>query len=414
MMPPSGGACDAAGRVRRTRGLCSAASQPSQPEEGAALDVEHLRLVDHHCHGVTNGDLDRSAFEGLISESFDPAPPGTSHFDAPLGLAIRRWCAPLLDLEPFVDPDAYVDRRRALGADEVARRFLSAAGIGALLIDTGYRADELHDLDGMRGLVDAGVHEIVRLEAVAESVAASGIDAAAYPKAYADALDEAARDAVGLKTIVAYRGGFDFDPSPPDETDVIRAAGGFLGADGSGGSALRDPVLLRFGIWSGVRLARERGLPLQFHVGWGDPDLDLHRTDPTLLTALIRQLAPLGVDVTLLHCYPFHRNAGYLAAMYPNVYLDVGSALHYLGPSSGRLLAEAMEVAPFSKLLFSSDAFGVAEQYHLGALLFRRALTRILERWIADDHCDAATAERIAAGIAGGNARRIYPLPDGA
>jgi len=94
-----------------------------------------------------------------------------------------------------------------------------------------------------------------------------------------------------------------------------------------------------------------------------------------------------------------------------NVYFDVGSALHYHGPSSGRLLAEAMEVAPFSRLLFSSDAFGLAEQYHLGAMLFRRALREVLDGWIEADDCDAATAGRIAEGIARGNALRIYPLP---
>jgi predicted TIM-barrel fold metal-dependent hydrolase len=170
-------------------------------------------------------------------------------------------------------------------------------------------------------------------------------------------------------------------------------------------------VLLRFGIWEGARLAQERGLPIQFHVGWGDPDLVLHLTNPTLLTDLLRRFVPMGVNVALLHCYPFHRDAGYLASMFPNVYFDVGSALHYHGPSSGRLLAEAMEVAPFAKLLFSTDAFGLAEQYHLGAMLFRRALRGVLDRWIADDHCDAATADRLAEGIGRDNALRIYPLP---
>jgi predicted TIM-barrel fold metal-dependent hydrolase len=264
----------------------------------------------------------------------------------------------------------------------------------------------------MGRLAGAPVREIVRLESVAEAVAASGVDASAYPSAYTDALGEAARDAVGLKSIVAYRGGFGFDPAPPEGAEVIRAAGAFLEAAGSGRSQLTDPVLLRFGIWAGAQLARERGLPIQFHVGWGDPDLELHRTEPTLLTGLIRGFAGLGVNVALLHCYPFHRQAGYLAAMYPNVYFDVGSALHYLGPSAGHLLAEAMEVAPFSKLLFSSDAFGVAEQYHLGALLFRRALREVLDAWIAGDQCDTATAERIAEAIGRGNALRIYSLPD--
>jgi predicted TIM-barrel fold metal-dependent hydrolase len=376
--------------------------------------LDDLRLIDHHCHGVVSSDLDRDAFEGMISESFHPRPPGTSQFDSPLGLAVRAWCGPVLGLEPFASPEDYIDRRAQLGADEVARRFLREAGLGALLLDTGYRSGELHEPSGMRDLAAVPVHEVVRLETVAEAVAGAGGDASAYPSAFSGALAEASRDAVGFKTIVAYRGGFGFDPEPPDDAEVIRAAGSFLETAASGRPRLSDPVLLRFGIWTGARLARERGMPIQFHVGWGDPDLELHLTNPSLLTRLIREFAELGVNVALLHCYPFHREAAYLVAMYPNVYFDVGSALHYHGPSSGRLLAEALEVAPFSKLLFSSDAFGLAEQYYLGAMLHRRALGEVLGEWIAADHCDAATADRIAEGIGRGNALRIYPLPEGA
>ena len=375
--------------------------------------MDDVPLIDHHCHGVVTNDLDRPAFERLISESFDPPPPGTTQFDSPFGLAVRRWCAPVLDLEPFSSPDDYIAKRAELGADEVARRFLNEAGLGALLIDTGYRSTELHDLDSMRTLSTKPVHEIVRLEVIAESVAASGVDAAGYHAAFAAALDEACRDAVGLKTIVAYRGGFDFDPEPPSGEDVAQAAGWFIEEVEGGRSRLTDQVLLRHGIWTGARLARERGLPIQFHVGWGDPDLTLHQTNPSLLTGLIRLLDAEDVNVALLHCYPFHRVAGYLAAMFANVYFDVGSALHFHGPSSATLLAEAMEVAPFSKLLYSSDAFGVAEGYHLGALLYRQALSAVLDRWIAEGHCDAATAERIAKNIGSANARRIYPMPNG-
>jgi predicted TIM-barrel fold metal-dependent hydrolase len=377
------------------------------------MAVDDLRLVDHHCHGVAKSDLDRAGFERLISESFDPPPPGTTNFDSPLGLAVRGWCAPVLGLEPLAPPDEYLARRAELGADEVARRFLREAGLGALLVDTGYRSDELHDLDGMRDLSGVPVHEVVRLEAVAEQVAGRGVEAGAYSRAFAEALEQACHDAVGLKTIVAYRGGFDFDPDPPDDAEVVRAAGPFIGSAASGRPRLADRTLLRFGIWTGAHLARDRGFPIQFHCGWGDPDLELHLANPALLTRLIRGLDRLGVNVALLHCYPFHREAGYLAAMYANVHFDVGSALHYHGPSSGRLLGEALEVAPFSKLLFSSDAFGVPEGYFLGAMLHRRALREVLDRWIAAGDCDAATAERITEGIARGNAMRIYALPEG-
>ena len=376
-----------------------------------ADDVEGLRLVDHHCHGVVKTDLDLAGLERLISESFDPPPPGTSRFDSPLGLSVRRWCAPVLGLEPFPSPADYVARRVELGAEHVGRSFLREAGLGALLIDSGYRSDELVDLPAMGALATVPVHEIVRLEAVAEAVAASGVDASRYPSAYRDALEEASASAAGFKTVAAYRGGFSFDPEEPDDAEAVRAAGPLLETAASGRPRIGDPVLLRFGIWSGARLARERGLPIQFHTGWGDADLELHRSNPTLLTGLIREFDRLGVNIVFLHCYPFHRDAAHLASVYGNVYFDVGSALHYHGPSSAGLLAEAMEVAPFSKLLFSSDAFGLAEQYHLGAMLFRRALREVLQGWIDADHCDAATATRIAESIARGNALRIYPLP---
>jgi len=114
----------------------------------------------------------------------------------------------------------------------------------------------------------------------------------------------------------------------------------------------------------------------------------------------------------LLHCYPFHREAAYLAAVYPHVYLDVGLAINFTGPSSRTVIAETMELAPFTKVLYSSDAFGLAELFYLGAVLFRAGLAATLDNWIRTDHCSAAEAEHIARLAASDNAARIYPLPD--
>jgi hypothetical protein len=77
---------------------------------------------------------------------------------------------------------------------------------------------------------------------------------------------------------------------------------------------------------------------------------------------------------------------------------------------SSHVLGEALELSPFTKQLFSTDAFGIAESYYLGALLFRRALRQHLDRWIADGTCNAKEAERIVRLIAVDNTRRIYPL----
>ena len=374
---------------------------------GAEDMLDGLPLVDHHCHGVVAVDLDRDAFESFINEGFDRPASGTSHFDTPIGLAVRRWCAPVLDLEPFAPAETYVAKRLELGAREVNERFLRASGLQALFLDSGYRTDEVLGVRALGEMAGIESREVVRLEAVAERVAATGPRAEEYPDALASALEAASRDAVGLKTIIAYRGGFDIDHTPPDQREVVRAADRWLRA-GAASPRLVDPVLLRHSIWTGADLASSRGLPLQIHAGFGDPDLTLHLANPSLLTQLVRALGTKGVDVVFLHCYPYHREAAYLAAMFPNVYLDVGSVLHYTGASSGRVLAEVMELAPFTKHLYSSDAFGAAELYLLGSTLFRRALARTLDGWIESGQCSLAEGDRIAGLVAAGNALRIY------
>ncbi|SEG97273.1 hypothetical protein SAMN05444920_110302 [Nonomuraea solani] len=373
---------------------------------GVARALDALPLVDHHAHGATARDLSRNAFEELITESDQPVPEWMTQFDSQLGFAILRHCAPVLGLEPFCTPEEYLARRARLGAEEVNRLLLGAAGIGHFLIETGYRAEELLGPSGMAEASGAPADEVVRLETVAEQVAAGGCEASAFADRFARALWERTRTARGLKTVAAYRYGLDFDPARPARDEVTEAAGRWLA---EGGRRLSDPVLLRHLIWTGL----ERGLPLQFHVGIGDPDLDLRRSDPLLLRGLIELAEPTGVPLLLLHCYPYQRQAGFLAQAYPNVYFDVGLGVGYTGARSVSLVAESLEVAPFAKILFSSDAFGPAELHHLGALLWRRAMARVLGGFVAEEEWSVAQAVRVASMVGAENARRVYGLAAG-
>lgn len=367
-----------------------------------AETVAGLRLVDHHVHGAATADLDADAFENSLTESAWPAPPGTSHLDSQVGFAVRRWCAPVLDLPPHVDLPTYLARRHELGTAEVTRRFLTASGIGRFLVETGYLPGEVLGPAQMAAVVGSAAAEVVRLETLAEEVAAARPDASRFADTFATALAERAAHAVGLKSVIAYRHGLDVDPARPTALEVRRAAGRWLKA----GGRLTDPVLLRHLLWAGV----EQGLPLQFHVGYGDPDLTLHRCDPSLLTPFIRAVQGRNLPIMLLHCYPYHRTAAYLAGAFPHVYLDVGLAMNYTGARSRAVLAETLEVAPFGKVLFSSDALGPPELHHLGAVLWRRAITEVLGGWVADGDWSPADAVRVAEMIGIGTATRVYRL----
>ncbi len=371
--------------------------------------LAELPLVDHHCHGVVRGDLDRAGFESLLTESDWPAPAGTTVFDTQLGFAVRRWCAPLLDLDPHSHPEEYLARRAALGVTEVNRRLLAATGTGEYVLETGYRGDDILAPAEMSALTGRPAHTVVRLEAVAEQLARDGTRPQTFATDYEAALAEAARAAVGLKSIIAYRSGLDFDPERPAAREVVDAAARWLRrGEETGQVRLEEPTLLRHVLWAGV----DRRLPIQLHVGYGDADLELQRCNPLHLTRWLRAVRPLGVDVLLLHNYPYQREAGYLAHVYPHVYCDVGLAVAYTGSRSAAVIAESLELTPFSKALFSTDAFGLPELYLVGTWLFRRGLARALDAWVADGDWTAADAERVARAIGQGNARRVYGLEE--
>jgi predicted TIM-barrel fold metal-dependent hydrolase len=376
--------------------------------EELTAHLDALRLVDHHAHGATRGELSAESFEASITESDRHRRPGQSSFDSQLGFALLRWCAPELDLEPHSRSSSYLARRRDLGAEEVTRRFLRAAGVSTFLVDTGFATAGLLTPDQMAAAAGGHAREIVRLEAVAEEVAAAGPDAAGYASAFEDRLAaRLANGAVGTKSIVAYRSGLDVEPTRPVPSEVTAAAGRWLRAmETTGSPRLTDPVLVRHCLWAGVDAA----LPLQIHTGFGDTDLDLHRCNPALLTGFLRLAEPWGTPVVLLHCYPYHREAGYLAQMFPNVFFDVGEAVNYLGAQSAQVVAESLELGPFGKQLYSSDAWGPAELHFLGARLWRRAMASVLGRFVIDGDWSLAEAQRVASMVGADNATSLYGL----
>lgn len=363
-----------------------------------AEHIGALPLVDGHVHGFWTSACDRRRFENGLNEAntadladFD------SGFDTQIGFAVRAHCAPLIGLRPHADPDTYWDRRCDVDDDELPRIFLSAAGVGDWLVDTGLTT-------GIAGPVEiarAGggeAREIVRLEQVAEQAAAAGGD---YATAFRDILQARAASAVATKTVLAYRDGFDGDLSEPTAAEVDAAARRWRDA---GGLTLTDRVLLRYGIHQALRLDK----PLQFHVGLGDRDCDLHRTNPLLLLDFLRQSGP--TPIVLLHCYPYEREAGYLAQAFNHVFLDTGLSVNHLGARAEEFLARSLELAPFRKILYSSDAYGPPELHYLGARLWRDGLTRVLGDFVERGQWSAADARRTATLIGRDNAVRLYRL----
>jgi uncharacterized protein len=373
--------------------------------DALAHRLRGIALIDHHVHGTFNEPVDRARFEAAINEgSTDPVPSFMTQFDSPLGLSIRRWCAPLLGLEPLACADDYWTRRSESTSEELARIMLPAAGVARWVVDTGFKGDLITTPEQLTKLSDVPSSEIVRLERLTEDLLGNGTSPDDFPEAFRASLRNAVGnpEVVGTKTIAAYRIGFDVDWARPSDAEAVAHAREFSARP----RPLRvdDAVLISFG----VHEAAAHGLPIQVHVGFGDRGMDLHRSDPMLLLPLLRAMTP--VPLLLLHCYPFQRQAGYLAQAFDHVNFDVGLAINYLGVRSTKLVAEALETAPFAKQLFSSDAFGPPELHVLGSVLWRRAMGLVLGGWVRTGDCTESDAIRIVDMIGVHNAKRVYAL----
>jgi glutamine synthetase len=150
--------------------------------------------------------------------------------------------------------------------------------------------------------------------------------------------------------------------------------------------------------------------PVQFHTGLGDNDINLLRSNPAYLQPLIERYPE--VPFVILHsAYPYTREAGYLAMAYKNVFLDVGEVFPMLSRDGElKVLRQALELAPFSKLLWSTDGHFFPETYWLANRQFREVLEEVLVEYAREKDILENEAIGLATAIMFNNANYLYNL----
>jgi len=360
--------------------------------------IASLPAIDQHAHLLVAPDVDVGLAD-VLTESADPDQIEAMH-DHPAYLRARHDLGALLGCAPT--DEAFATARRADFPGHVAR-LLGACHLEGMFVDDGYRPPGALSLAAHSELVGCPVRRIVRVETEAEAAAAGGPPfaecRARLQQAVAAAIGERA---IGLKTIAAYRCGLDL-PAPSQGA----AAVAYERWRRSGSPRLRDPALVSLFVADALEAAGD-AVPLQVHTGLGDRDQMLHAADPARLQPHLDHGMLSATPVVLLHCYPFVRNAGYLAGIYPNVHLDLSLAITLAPHRGAELVAQALELAPPSKLLFATDASRLPEMFAVGAQWWRRSLARALDRLVEDGYADEGRALGWARLILSENARRIY------
>ena len=321
--------------------------------------------------------------------------------------ALRRLAAEL-DCEPT--EEGVLHAREVADPAAYANRLLRKSRTGLMILDHGYAGGEAMSPAEHSTVIEIPQREVVRLETAAEGLVASSDTVAAWTAAVRSTLRSAvAGGAVGVKTIAAYRAGLQLL-----EPDRERAEAEFkaLRARAKEGLAVRlegEPLCHSL-LLVAAEECRDLGVPLQVHCGFGDPDEDLALVNPLGLRRLFVEPAYAGLQVVLLHCYPYHREAAYLAAVFPGVYMDLSLAIPLAAHDGAQALYVALGLCPTSKLLYASDATRFPEVYLVAATLHREALAGAFGRLVETGWLTQLEAVQAGRQVLSGNARRVYKL----
>ena len=95
---------------------------------------------------------------------------------------------------------------------------------------------------------------------------------------------------------------------------------------------------------------------VQFHTGLGDTDITLTLSSPAHMQPII-EAYPMATFVLLHGSYPYTRDAGYLASVFRNVYVDFGEVFPIVSRHGQySVVRQLLEITPTNKIMWSSKS----------------------------------------------------------
>jgi predicted TIM-barrel fold metal-dependent hydrolase len=375
-----------------------------------AIDLSNFIFIDHHAHSILKGhlQLDAIAFRQCFSETRSI---GQLENHAASSIHYIDMLRKLRAHTGTTSEDSALEYRARQPEDVYLNELWDDVAIGGLIIDDGFHPAEMMALPQLSNLCSRPIYRCVRIESVLEECLRKASSFSELSRLFRKHLDDRGPvRTVALKSIAAYRGGL--------ELDVVSAQDAHSDFDNvkaymkSRGARITHGKLYHYFLLEAFELAASKNWPVQLHAGIGDDDEDLRQANPLCFRKILHSQTFVKTNFVFLHCYPFVAETAYLAALYPNVYMDLSLAVSLVSPMAEEMISAALAGAPTTKLLAGSDGHGIAETHWYGALCWKRALEKVLQRLESDGFADEEEAQDIGARVLHENARNLYALLD--
>ncbi|KAG6001962.1 hypothetical protein E4U21_003613 [Claviceps maximensis] len=399
---------------------------------------QHLRrlikatpIIDNHAHPLLNKNhTDKYPLLAIVSEAHGEALVSSRTSLAHIR-AVKQLARELACDESWDAVQGAMEKQRASETDyeHWTRRCLS--GIECVLVDDGLdNEDAVESFRFFDNFVPSASKRILRVEHVAakvieEACLAHETAETAFEVAMTDfesalAAAIADDDVVGFKSVICYRTGLDVAPAE-NKSEALQAFASIF-SERRAPSALpftrvHHKPLNQFLVHRLAQALRDAGAsddtkkkPIQFHTGLGDNDLTLTRSSPAHLQDFVR--AYPTVPMVLLHSgYPFDRETGYMAAMYDNVYADIGAVFPFVSRAGQEdIVRHVLELCPWEKIIWSTDGHWFPETYLLAVLQMKDAFHNVLCDFVRKGDISWEHAFRMVEDILFRTSNRLYHL----
>ena len=299
-------------------------------------------IIDHHAHNLlidfSSDDYNLLSITSEASgQALQDSTSSLAHLRAVKQLSRRLGCEP-----KWQEVKKAIDLKRLQSDHAWSKECF--AGIETALIDDGLDAKNIQSYRWHDRLTRSRCKRLVRIERVAENVINKAISfyregASYYRKAAQEAIisdfiaeiEEAIADpnVAGFKSVICYRTGLKIPAFKAQDENKLSDILEDKTIDSF--SRLEHEELSPYFVHIAAQkiVQRRSKKPLQFHTGLGDNDIDLFLSNPSHLQSFIKIYDDL--NIVLLHAsYPFTKEAGYLASVYKNCYLDIGEVFPFL------------------------------------------------------------------------------------
>jgi hypothetical protein len=301
-------------------------------------------------------------------------------------------------------PSVEAARNAAAGADYRAwtGRLFGDVKLRVLCVDEGGALPRI-TLDELRQIAPVHLRRVARSDNFIRDL----LDLSDWPeffRRFQELLDAAIRDgAIAFKSVIAYRSGLDVTPVSEAEARADFEAHRLA-------PERQQKVFRDFLLCHTLDVARECGLWVHVHAAVGDPDIVYERANPAQLYPLLHSERFRANQVVLIHGgWPWVGEAAAMAAILPNVYLDLSEGALFGMPNLRQRLMEALEACPYAKILYGADGSS-PEALWIAAKRFKRVLAKVLSELSDEGFCSASEARQAAQLILHDNAARIYDL----